>query len=207
MSIIKLNNNAVKNVTTFGSVTGGSMNFISKTTISSPTSSVQFTSGIDNTYKEYLFYFVNLHPNSNSEPDIRMNFSIDGGSNYNVTKTTTAFYARHAENDDFASISYESDSDLAQSTANQAVGLNMESDNDGSLVGYLHLFNPSSTTFVKHFIMETAYMHDYPAAWTQKYGGYINTTSAVNAVSFIGEYGEGTSGNIDAGTIILYGIN
>ena len=207
MSIIKLNNNAVKNVTTFGSVTGGSMNFISKTTISSPTSSVQFTSGIDNTYKEYLFYFVNLHPNSNSEPDIRMNFSIDGGSNYNVTKTTTAFYARHAENDDFASISYESDSDLAQSTANQAVGLNMESDNDGSLVGYLHLFNPSSTTFVKHFIMETAYMHDYPAAWTQKYGGYINTTSAVNAVSFIGEYAENQSGNIDAGTIILYGIN
>ena len=207
MSIIKLNNNAVKNVTTFGSVTGGSMNFISKTTISSPTSSVQFTSGIDNTYKEYLFYFVNLHPNSNSEPDIRMNFSIDGGSNYNVTKTTTAFYARHAENDDFASISYESDSDLAQSTANQAVGLNLSTNNDSSLVGYLHLFNPSSTTFVKHFIMETAYMHGYPAAWTQKYGGYINTTSAVNAVSFIGEYSEGSSGNIDAGAIILYGIN
>ena len=138
MSIIKLNNNAVKNVTTFGSVTGGSMNFISKTTISSPTSSVQFTSGIDNTYKEYLFYFVNLHPNSNSEPDIRMNFSIDGGSNYNVTKTTTAFYARHAENDDFASISYESDSDLAQSTANQAVGLNLSTNNDSSLVGYFN---------------------------------------------------------------------
>ena len=207
MSIIKLTNNAVKNVTAFGSLTSGSMTFISKTTISTPVSSVQFTSGIDSTYKEYIFYFVNLHPNSNSEPDIRMNFSIDGGSNYNVTKTTTAFYARHAENDDFASISYESDSDLAQSTANQAVGLNMESDNDGSLVGYLHLFNPSSTTFVKHFIMETAYMHDYPAAWTQKYAGYINTTSAVNAVSFIGEYAENQSGNIDAGTIILYGIN
>jgi hypothetical protein len=155
MSIIKLNNNSVKNVTTFGSVTGGSMNFISKTTISSPVSSVQFTSGIDNTYKEYLFYFVNLHPNSNSEPDIRMNFSIDGGSNYNVTKTTTAFYQRHAENGDFASMAYEPDSDLSQSTANQAVGLNMESDNDGSLVGYLHLFNPSSTTFVKHFIAVT----------------------------------------------------
>ena len=207
MSIVKLNNRGVKNVTAFGSLTSGSMTFISKTTISTPVSSVQFTSGIDSTYKEYIFYFVNLHPNSNSEPDIRMNFSIDGGSNYNVTKTTTAFYARHAENDDFASISYESDSDLAQSTANQAVGLNMESDNDGSLVGYLHLFNPSSTTFVKHFIMETAYMHDYPAAWTQKYAGYINTTSAVNAVSFIGEYAENQSGNIDAGTIILYGIN
>ena len=207
MSIVKLNNRGVKNVTAFGSLTSGSMTFISKTTISTPVSSVQFTSGIDSTYKEYIFLLVNLHPNSNSEPDIRMNFSIDGGSNYNVTKTTTAFYARHAENDDFASISYESDSDLAQSTANQAVGLNLSTNNDSSLVGYLHLFNPSSTTFVKHFIMETAYMHGYPAAWTQKYGGYINTTSAVNAVSFIGEYSEGSSGNIDAGAIILYGIN
>jgi len=208
MSIIKLNNNSVKNVTTFGSATGGSMNFISKTTISSPVSSVQFTSGIDNTYKEYLFHLVNLHPNSNSEPDIAINFSIDGGSNYNVTKTSTSFYARHAENDDFASLSYDTNQDLSQSTGVQYVGFNQEgADADASLSGFIRLFNPSSTTFVKHYIGEVSYMHDYPAAWHQRFAGYCNTTSAVNAVSFIGEYGEGTSGNIDAGTIILYGIN
>ena len=208
MSIIKLNNNSVKNVTTFGSATGGSMNFISKTTISSPVSSVQFTSGIDNTYKEYLFHLVNLHPNSNSEPDIAINFSIDGGSNYNVTKTSTSFYARHAENDDFASLSYDTSQDLSQSTGVQYVGFNQEgADADASLSGFIRLFIPSSTTFVKHYIGAVSYMHDYPAAWHQRFAGYCNTTSAVNAVSFIGEYGEGTSGNIDAGTIILYGIN
>ena len=97
MSIVKLNNRGVKNVTSFGSLTSGSMTFISKTTISSPVSSVQFTSGIDSTYKEYIFLLVNLHPNSNSEPDIKINFSADGGSNYNVTKTTTSFYADHNE--------------------------------------------------------------------------------------------------------------
>jgi len=212
MSIVKLNNRSVKDITAFGSISSlGSLTHLATQTISSPVSSVNFvhgSGGVDFTsYKEYIFYFVNLHPNSNSEPDIRMNFSTDGGSNYNATKTTTAFYARHAENDDFASLSYETDSDLAQSTANQAVGLNLESDNDGSLVGYLHLFNPSSTTFVKHFIMETAYMHDYPAAWTQKYGGYINSTSAVDAVSFIGEYSEGSASNIDSGQILLFGLN
>jgi hypothetical protein len=190
---------------------GGSMVFIKKITISSPVSSVQFVHGtdgvvLDDTYKEYVFTFNNLHPNSNSEPDILVNFSTDGGSNYNVTKTTTSFYARHAENNDFASILYLTGSDLAQSTGNQFIGQNLKNDNDASLVGYMHLFNPSSTTYVKHFIMSAQYMHDYPASWIQHYGGYCNTTSAVDAVSFIGEYGVGTSGNIDAGDICLYGI-
>lgn len=212
MSIIKLNDRAVKDATEFGSITSlGSMVFLAKQSITSPVSSVEFvhgSGGVDFTsYKEYIFYFVNLHPNSNSEPDIKVNFSTDGGSNYNATKTTTAFYARHAENNDFASILYEAGSDLAQSTSNQFIANNMSNNNDASCVGYMHLFNPSSTTYVKHFIMSAQYMHGYPASWIQHYGGYINSTSAVDAVSFIGEYGEGTSGNIDSGDILLFGIN
>jgi hypothetical protein len=212
MSIVKLNNQGVKNATAFGSISSlGSMVFIKKITISSPVSSVQFVDGsngvvLDDTYKEYLFTFNNLHPNSNSEPDIKVNFSTDGGSNYNATKTTTAFYARHAENNDFASLAYIASDDLAQSTSNQFIANNMRNNNDASCVGYMHLFNPSSTTYVKHFIMSAQYMQGYPASWIQHYGGYINSTSAVDAVSFIGEYGEGTSGNIDAGDICLYGI-
>ena len=106
MSIVKLNNRGVKNVTSFGSLTSGSMTFISKTTISSPVSSVQITSGIDSTYKEYIFLLVNLHPNSNSEPDIKINFSVDGGSNYNVAKTTTVFYADHNESGSSSGLQY-----------------------------------------------------------------------------------------------------
>ena len=208
MSIVKLNNRGVKNVTSFGSLTSGSMTFISKTTISSPVSSVQFTSGIDSTYKEYIFLLVNLHPNSNSEPDIKINFSADGGSNYNVTKTTTSFYADHNESGSSSGLQYIGDVDLAQSTGGQFIGYNLEeSDADSSLSGIVHLFNPSDTTFVKHFIINLNMMHLEPQSNNYYIAGYCNTTSAINAVNFTGEYSEGSSGNIDSGEIILYGIN
>ena len=208
MSIIKLNNRGVKNVTSFGSLTSGSMTFISKTTISSPVSSVQITSGIDSTYKEYIFLLVNLHPNSNSEPDIKINFSSDGGSNYNVTKTTTAFYADHNESGSSSGLQYIGDVDLAQSTGGQFIGYNLEeSDADSSLSGIVHLFNQSDTTFVKHFMINLNMMHLEPQSNHYYIAGYCNTTSAINAVNFTGEYSEGSSGNIDSGEIILYGIN
>ena len=208
MSIIKLNNRGVKNVTSFGSLTSGSMTFISKTTISSPVSSVQFTSGIDNTYKEYIFILVNLHPNSNSEPDIKINFSSDGGSNYNVTKTTTAFYADHNESGSSSGLQYIGDVDLAQSTGGQFIGYNLEeSDADSSLSGIVHLFDPSNTSHVKHFMININMMHLEPQSNNYHIAGYCNTTSAINAVNFTGEYSEGSSGNIDSGEIILYGIN
>jgi len=208
MSIIKLNNRGVKNVTSFGSLTSGSMTFISKTTISSPVSSVQFTSGIDSTYKEYIFLLVNLHPNSNSEPDIKINFSVDGGSNYNVTKTTTAFYADHNESGSSSGLQYIGGVDLAQSTGGQYIGYNLEeSDADSSLSGIVHLFNPSDTTFVKHFMINLNMMHLEPQSNHYYIAGYCNTTSAINAVNFTGEYSEGSASNIDAGSIILYGIN
>ena len=207
MSIIKLNNRGVKNVTSFGSLTSGSMTFISKTTISSPVSSVQITSGIDSTYKEYIFLLVNLHPNSNSEPDIKINFSTDGGSNYNVAKTTTVFYADHNESGSSSGLQYIGDVDLAQSTGGQFIGYNLEeSDADSSLSGIVHLFNPSDTTFVKHFMINLNMMHLEPQSNHYYIAGYCNTTSAINAVNFTGEYSEGSSGNIDSGEIILYGI-
>jgi len=211
MALIKLNNKAVSNATAFGSISSlGSMTFIKKITISSPVSSVQFvhgSGGVDfSTYKEYVFTFNNLHPNSNTEPDIAVNFSSDGGSNYNVTKTTTSFYARHAENNDFASMLYLTSLDLAQSTSKQFLAPALSPDNDSSLSGYMHLFNPSSTTFVKHFMINTSIMQNYPAAWQSFFAGYANTTSAINAVSFIGGYNLSTDDNIDAGDICLYGI-
>ena len=212
MSIVKLNNRSVKDITAFGSISSlGSLTHIATQTISSPVSSVNFvhgSGGVDFTsYKEYIFYFVNLHPNSNTEPDIAVNFSSDGGSNYNVTKTSTSFYARHAENDDFASIAYLASLDLAQSTSKQYIAPAIKPDNDGSLSGSLHLFNPSSTTFVKHYIINTSIMHNYPAAWHSFLAGYCNTTSAIDAVSFIGGYGLATDNNIDSGQILLFGLN
>ena len=176
----------------------GAMTFISKTTASSD-ANVGITSGIDSTYKEYIFIFKNIHP-ANDSVVFQTNFSSDGGSNYNVTKTTTNFECTITESGTLG-FKYGTGDDIAQGTGYQRTGL-VGNDNDECVTGYLHLFNPSSTTFVKHFISRT---HGYYAgsyAWSNFMAGYCNTTSAINAVNF-----QMSSGNVDSGDILLYGIS
>jgi len=205
MSIVKLNNNAVKNVTSFGSVTGGSMTLIKKLTASS-SSTLSFVDGsssvvLDNTYREYIFTFNNIHP-ATDNADIMINFSTDSGSNYNVAKTSSHFRALHNEAGSATSLAYDNSSDMEQGTGNLNILLNIGNGNDECGSGYLHLFDPSSTTFVKHFI---ANMNRYDGAdytVNQYTAGYANTTSAIDAVRF-----QMDTGNMDAGDICLYGIN
>ena len=178
---------------------GGSLNFISKATASA-SASIEFTSGIDSTYKEYVFYFNNMHPATDGT-NLGFNFSTDGGSTYNVAKTTTTFRAVHFENDSVAVLGYF-DQDLAQGTGDQRVGIGVGSDNDQSGCGYMHLYNPSSTTFVKHFTIVTSGALSGDASINFFTAGYGNTTSAIDGIRFQME-----SGNIDAGEILLFGIN
>jgi hypothetical protein len=204
MSIIKLNNQGVKNATAFGSITGlGSMVFIKKLTASS-SATLSFVDGsssvvLDNTYKEYVFTFNNIHPATNGA-SLTFNGSSDTGSNYNVTKTTTVFRAYHEQSGASSALGYRTSDDLAQSTNFQILNFEINNDNDSSGVGELKLFNPSSTTFVKHFIQtgncvqSTYTRNDFVA-------GYFNTTSVIDAVQF-----KMSSGNIDSGDICLYGI-
>ena len=206
MAIIKLNNRAVKDATAFGSITGlGNLVFISKQTASS-SASVSFTSGINSTYKEYIFYFNNIHPSTNGT-NFTFNMSADSGSNYNVTKTTTVFNAYHYENGSSSNLAYITNVDLAQSTAYQPLMSfgDLNNSNDGGLSGYLHLFDPSNVTFVKHFLARTILVGGADGADqyanNDHIAGYGNTTSAVNAIDF-----KMSSGNIDAGTISLYGV-
>ena len=203
MSIVKLNNRSVKDITAFGSITSlGSLTHIATQTASS-SASISFTSGIDSTYKEYIFYFVNMHPATNNV-SFQFNFSTDSGSNYNVTKTSTNFRSYHFESDAAAALQYQTSQDLAQSTSYQNFfgddGLG--NDNDQSTSGYLHLFNPSSTTFVKHFIANTNMYHHSDLSVQNFIAGYGNTTSAIDAIDF-----KFSSGNIDAGQILLFGLN
>ena len=208
MSIVKLNNRGVRSVTSFGSLSSGAMTFIKKLTASS-SANLSFVDGssdvvLDNTYKEYLFTFNNMHPATGGS-EFLVNFSTDSGSNYNVTKTTTSFRTFHQESGGGGNISYDTGRDLAQSTSDFELGHDVTDDNDGSISGYLHLFNPSSTTFVKHFIACTnTYQEDGSnrANIENFKAGYCNTTSAVDGVIF-----KFNSGNIDAGDICLYGIN
>jgi hypothetical protein len=179
----------------------GALTLLSTQTASSD-STIDFTSGIDSTYDEYVFKFYDIHPETDAKA-FQFNVSIDSGSNYNVAKTSTAFRAYHAEADDAATVQYETSHDLAQGTgAERLCAEDLGNANDESLSGYLHLFDPSSTTFVKHFIARTSHVHEADYSIDFYKAGYANSTSAVDAVQF-----SMSSGNIDAGDICLYGIN
>lgn len=201
MALIKHGNNALSSVTAFPSaIPTGKPTLISTATASS-SSSIEFTSGIDSTYDVYQFEFINIHA-ATDLAEFNFNLSIDGGSNYNVTKTTTAFEAYHTESDSATALSYALPRDLAQSTSDQLLVNNLGNANDENCVGTLYLFNPSSTTFVKHFIATMQNLEGREYSWNQFIAGYGNTTSAVDAIKFVM-----SSGNIDAGTIKMYGIS
>ena len=195
-----LTNNSIANVTAYNAaIATGSMILLSSQTASA-SASISFTTGIDSTYKEYQFWFINIHPASTS--NFTFNLSSDAGSNYNVTKTTTLFEAYHDEADTSAVLQYITGQDLAQSTAFQNIAAGVGSGADECVSGTLTLFNPSSTTYVKNFISNVNNYYQSPAySINVNMAGYGNTTSAVNAVQF-----KMSSGNIDDGTILMYGI-
>ena len=196
------NYNAIK----YNGFSKGSLILI-KTLTASSSATLSFVNGasdvvLDSTYKDYMFIFNNMHPATN-QAYFQFNLSDDTGSNYNVTKTTTFFQAYNTEDGTDQGLSYQTARDLAQATGAQYLTRQIGNGNDDVGTGYLHLFNPSSTTFVKHFIAvssnnyggDTYYMNNF-------IDGYGNTTSAVDAVQF-----SMSSGNIDAGTVQLFGVN
>jgi hypothetical protein len=193
-----ITNSSVTGITVLANASDG-ITLISSQTASA-SASISFTSGLTSTYKAYKFVFSNIHP-ANDGASLEFNMSTDGGSNYNVTKTTTYFYAYHNEADNSSALSYVASEDLAQSTAFQEIIREIGNDNDQSGNGSLTLFNPSSTTYVKHFISRNSTIINSDYIEELNIAGYGNTTSAVNAIQF-----KFDSGNIDAGTIYLYGI-
>lgn len=200
MALNFCNNNSLSAITAIpASISGGGLNLISTQTASS-SATIDFTSGIDSTYKEYIFKFIDCHPSATAK--FAFNFSTDGGSNYNVTKTTTFFNSIHLENDTTTQLDYDVSRDLAQSTAVAQITQTSGTGNDEGSSGFLHLFDPSNTTFVKHYISRISQVTSNPAESDNFSAGYGNTTSAIDAVQF-----SFTSGNIDSGVIKLYGVS
>tara|TARA_R100000458_G_C8170431_1_gene171129 strand:+ start:148 stop:753 length:606 start_codon:yes stop_codon:yes gene_type:complete len=201
MAIKLANNQSMTSITSLPSaITTGAWTLISTTTASS-SATVSITSGLDDTYSLYCFKYFNLHPATNAM-DLVFNGSIDSGSNYNVTKTTTYFHARHDEGDTATQLTYLTGLDLAQGTGFQPLAKAVGNGNDESCSGQLYLFDPSSTTFVKHFFGRAAALQGDDEAQDNYCAGYFNTTSAIDAIQFKYE-----SGNTDAGVIKLYGIS
>jgi len=178
---------------------GGSLTLLSTQTASS-SASLDFTSGIDSTYKEYIFKFINIHP-ATDEAHFTVGFR-DGGTDYDATKTTSYILSYHAEDNSETSLAYNAGSDLAQSTGFQRILHGVGNGNDESASGYLHLFDPSSTTFVKHFIAGGSTYNAGSYVYTTYVAGYNNVTAAIDGVQF-----KMSSGNIDSGVIKMYGVS
>ena len=207
MALNFANNNSLSAISAKPSgLSGGAMNLISTQTASG-SANLSFTSGIDDTYDSYVFKFYNIHPATNNTK-LQFQSSINSGSSYGVTMTSTAFFATHSEDGGTSSLSYDANDDLAQSTSFMPLSFDgIGNANDNNLSGFLNLFSPSSTTFVKHFTGTTNATR-INTGQNQNYSlesfaaGYFNTTSAINAVQF-----KMSSGNIDSGVIKLYGVS
>jgi len=172
-----------------------------ETQTASSSATLSFTSNIDSTYDEYIFKFYDIHPATDGE---RFSFQANasGGSGYNETITSTAFGAHHNEAGDTTALGYDAAEDQAQGTAFQFISNTLGNDADQNMNGTLHLFAPSSTTFVKHFMAESNVAQNSDFTIHRFHAGYINTTSAITEIQF-----KMSSGNIDAGVIKLYGIS
>ena len=174
--------------------------FIASATASG-SATLEFTSGIDSTYNEYQFYFVNLHPQTQHvHPQFQVN--VAGASGFNETITSTHFVAYANEGDSDTTLAYSSSHDQGQGTAYQNLFYNLDYENDDSCSGILTLYNPSSTTYVKHFVSTMQGNHHTSAySMVSHVAGYINVTAAIDEISF-----KMDTGNIDAGTIHMYGV-
>jgi len=170
------------------------------TATASSSATLEFTSGIDSTYDVYEFVFTNTHPADNS---VWLGFQVNaaGGSGFNETITSTVFRAYVSESGSGGNLEYRGGTDQAQGTAYQRMTESTGNPNDGSVSGVLTLYAPSSTTYVKHFMARTIDMYNDTSVSTFHIAGYINTTTAIDEISF-----KFASGNIDAGVIKMYGL-
>ena len=204
MAIKVANNQSLTAITALPSaVSGGAMTLLETQTASS-SSTISFTSNINDTYDEYVFKFIDVHPSEKSKLTFQAN--AVGGSGYNETMTTTAFTAYHNEAGSDTLLGYSAGQDQAQGTSFELLTDNIVDSgttvaNDNSASGYLILFNPSSTVFVKHFMSKANHVNGGPYCLLSTHAGYFNTTSAIDEIQF-----KMSSGNIDAGTFKLYGI-
>ena len=177
---------------------GGGPNLILSQTVTGVTS-VSFTTGIDSTYDSYMFVYVNINPSSGGHWAFQG--STDAGVSWGVTKTTTMFLAYHDEAGTAGSLSYNASHDENQSTAPQSLNVGTGAENDESCSGILRLWNPSSTTYVKHFTARTQSYQDNDYSTDGFVAGYFNTTDAITGMQFAFQH------NVNAfdGTVKMYG--
>lgn len=200
MALTKISNNSLSAISTLpASIPTGALTLLSTQTASS-SASIEFTSGIDSTYSSYVFKFIDIHP-TDGNYTFGCQFSTDGGSTYATTVTSTYFWSYHLESDG-TGFGYNTGLDQAQGTGTIFLNSAVSGASDGNACGTLQLFNPSSTTFVKHFIVTGNHTSNANISTNGFIAGYCNTTSALTNIRF-----KASSGNIDDGKILCFGLN
>jgi len=200
MAIKTANDKSMSAITALPSGVSAKSMILLATETASSSSTISFTSNIDSTYKEYIFKFYDIHPETD---DKAFTFQADTGTNtsYNQTMTTTRFKAGHKEDGTYSVIGYETGSDQGQGTSFQTLTQNIGNANDESCAGEIHLYDPSNTTFVKHFVARFQSSQHAEQTYDDFTAGYFNTTTAITRVQF-----KFASGDIDAGVIKMYGV-
>jgi len=192
-------NNSLSAITSLPSgISGGALNLISTQTASA-SASLEFS--LDDSYDSYIFKFYNIHPSANTSA-IQFQGSTDSGSSYGVTMTSTIFTVLHTEDDAETGFTYQAGDDIAQGTGFMKLHRHCGIDNDMSQNGEFIIYNPSSTTFVKHFMSRFSGNWHAPGEMENFTAGYFNTTSAITNLKF-----QMSSGNIDDGIIKMYGVS
>jgi hypothetical protein len=200
MALTKISNQSLSSITSLpATLPTGALTLLSTQTASSSTS-ISFTSGLDSTYDSYIFKFINIHP---ATDNANFSFQSDTGTNtnYNQTITSSYFAAYQTEDGSTAALQYVTGQDQAQGTGFQTLVDAVGNGNDESCSGTLQIFQPSSSTFVKHFIARSHGYNGSDYSTDLFCAGYINTTAAITRVQF-----KFSSGNLDSGVIKLYGV-
>jgi hypothetical protein len=163
-------------------------------------SSIDFTSAIDSTYKQYHFEFTEINLATDGA---EFQFQADTGTNtnYNQTITSIVYHAENPEGGGGGSFTYSTARDQSQGTGFQDLFPDQGNGADESSFGYLRVQNPSSTTYTKNFMSRMDGYHQNNLAFNMVVGGYFNTTTALTRFRF-----KSSSGNFD-GTITMYGVN
>jgi hypothetical protein len=194
-----ITNATVADITSFPNASGSATLVLLSTQTASASATISFTTGLDSTYDEYVFKFIDIHPATDGA--IFQCNGRDGGVSYDATKTTTFFYSYHDEADTDTVLEYNASYDIAQSTSAFRISNLLGNGADESLSGEFILYNPSSTTFVKHFISRSNMYQSGDYSFDINVAGYFNVTTAIDGIQF-----SMSSGNIDEGIIKLYGV-
>jgi hypothetical protein len=169
---------------------GGSHVLLATTNVTSGVAQVDFTSGIDSTYKNYMITFTKVHP-ATAGQKLVMRISHSGTFQ---TSNNYIFAGSGSANGTAINVG---DGGTDRFTIVENIGAGGDQCANGEII----LCDPSGTGFGQQFYSNSISQSSTSQARREIFGGFYNSGTAIDGVRFYM-----SSGNIDSGTFKLYGI-